>query len=53
MSRTGYHNQRSGPWRALFPGICSVCHEPFSIGTMIARRKGAFMHSTCAPGGDE
>lgn len=53
MSRTGYHNKRFGPWRALFPGICSVCSEPFGIGDMIARRKIKFMHVGCAPGGDE
>lgn len=39
--------------RSLFPGICAVCHEPFPINTPIARRGDKYMHTTCAPGGDE
>ncbi len=53
MSRSGYHAARSGPWRALFPGVCSVCSEPFGIGDMIARRKNQYMHVGCSPAGDE
>lgn len=49
MSRSGFHAARNGPWQALFPGICAGCKERFPIGTMIARRKGVFVHDGCSP----
>jgi hypothetical protein len=53
MSRSGYFRVAAGPFKSLFPGICSVCSDPFPIGTPIARKGSGYCHLSCAPGGDE